>query len=337
MVSSASGVGRHAVAVVEQVGHPDLPWPPSGLDRGLDRPADVVGVDVAVPQPVAADDDDGVADAAPRRPEAVDPLVRQVEEVHDLVAQVGDPTTRLVMAVMAVMAGRSSRARPVGAVVVGLGQRATIDDVEGRVEQQQEAGSSRIHDAGGLQHREQVGCVVQRLLRPPPRRGEDVEQRAALPRDARRRAGGLSDHGEDGALDGPQDGGVGGRGGGAERGGHHRGIDLVRVLEGEADAPEDLAEDHARVASRPHERAVRDGAAGGHQLGRHAFHLDHDGVERAGHVGAGVAVGHGIDVEAVEPRGVGPDGVAVRRDRVADGEHAQPLEGGHAGMVPRPR
>ena len=52
--------------------------------------ADVVGVDVAVPDAVAADDHDRVADARPHVLERGDGLVRRLEEVHDLVAQVAD-------------------------------------------------------------------------------------------------------------------------------------------------------------------------------------------------------------------------------------------------------
>ena len=70
-----------------QVGDPDALRPP-GVDAGLDGRPDVVGVDVAVPQPVAPDHHDGVADAGPHLLEVGHGVVRRVEEVHDLVAQV---------------------------------------------------------------------------------------------------------------------------------------------------------------------------------------------------------------------------------------------------------
>ncbi len=61
---------------------------PPGIERRLDRGADVVGVDVAVPQALAADDDDRVADAGPHVLEGGDRVVGRVEEVHDLVTEV---------------------------------------------------------------------------------------------------------------------------------------------------------------------------------------------------------------------------------------------------------
>ena len=50
--------------LLEQVGDADLGGTP-GDDAGLDGGADVVGVHVAVPDAVAADDDDRVAERAP--------------------------------------------------------------------------------------------------------------------------------------------------------------------------------------------------------------------------------------------------------------------------------
>ena len=58
------------------------------VDAGFDRGADVVGVHVAVPDAVAADDDDRVADRAPTpRGTPAIVVVGRVEEVHHLVAQ----------------------------------------------------------------------------------------------------------------------------------------------------------------------------------------------------------------------------------------------------------
>ena len=73
--------------LVEQVGDTDVAGP-AGVEGGLDRGADVVGVDVAVPQAVASDDHDRVADAGPDVLEGRERVVGRLEEVHDLVAQV---------------------------------------------------------------------------------------------------------------------------------------------------------------------------------------------------------------------------------------------------------
>ena len=78
-----------------QVGHPD-PLRAPRIHPGLDRGPDVVGVDVAVPQPVPADDDDRVPDAGPHLFEVRHGVVRGVEEVHDLVAQVAHIVRTLV-------------------------------------------------------------------------------------------------------------------------------------------------------------------------------------------------------------------------------------------------
>ena len=61
---SGSRTQRSSFDLLEQVGDPDVAGP-AGVDGGLDRGADVVGVDVAVPDAVAADDHDRVADAGP--------------------------------------------------------------------------------------------------------------------------------------------------------------------------------------------------------------------------------------------------------------------------------
>jgi hypothetical protein len=53
--------------VVAERGDPDAVRP-AGLDAGLDRGTRVVDVDVDVPQPVAADDDERVAERRERRP-----------------------------------------------------------------------------------------------------------------------------------------------------------------------------------------------------------------------------------------------------------------------------
>src|SRR6185437_15160930 len=73
-----------------EIGHPDARRAPLHVERRLDGGTDVVRVDVAVPHPVPADHDDGVADAGPDVLEALDGVVGRGEHVHDLVPQVAD-------------------------------------------------------------------------------------------------------------------------------------------------------------------------------------------------------------------------------------------------------
>ncbi len=59
------------------------------------------------------------------------------------------------------------------------------------------------------------------------------------------------------------------------------------------------------------------------------FELAHHGLEGQGHVGPGVSVGHGVDVEAVDVRLVQPEGVAVAPHDGAQVVGAEGRRGGH--------
>ena len=104
---------------------------------------------------------------------------------------------------------------PVGIVVVrvGLGQRHAVDHVQRRVEEQQVPGPAGVDDTGVLQHRQQLGRVVERPLAGIARRPQRVDQRRVA---GRRRLGGLgalAHDREDRALDRLEHGlvGAGGR------------------------------------------------------------------------------------------------------------------------------
>jgi hypothetical protein len=189
-----------------------------------------------------------------------------------------------------------------------------------RVEHDGEAASAGVDDARLGEHGELLGCAGQGDAGGSRRCGEDVTGAGigalgSRERSVRRGAG----HGEDGALDRRADRGVAGVGGRRHGGGDGLGTAVVGAGAGEVGdvGPEHLAEDHAGVAARAHERGpceerhalleaeVGVGRAGGAQLvagGR-------DGEE---HVGAGVAVGDRVDVEGVDlltrrGQGVGRD------------------------------
>ena len=91
------GVGAGGLAhppllfdLLPQVGDPDAAGP-ARLQRRLDGGADVVGVDVAVPQALPAHHHDRVTQTGPDLAERRERLVGRLEQVHDLVPRSGGP------------------------------------------------------------------------------------------------------------------------------------------------------------------------------------------------------------------------------------------------------
>ena len=207
--------------LVEQVGDPDVAGTPA-VDGRLDGRADVVGVDVAVPQPVAADDDDRVADPGPHVLEGGDRLVGRLEEVHDLVAQVGHAPRAVGVAGRGV--GRHHRGRQVAVELaptdLGLGHRTAVDHREGRVDEQEQARAAGVDHARLGQHGQQLGRAGQRVGPGGASAVEHAHQRVTPlggGGGTRRR---LADHREDGALDRTHHRAVGRVAGGDQGGGH---------------------------------------------------------------------------------------------------------------------
>ena len=60
---------------------------------------------------------------------------------------------------------------------------------------------------------------------------------------------------------------------------------------------------------------MRNGLTGRLDLGTGLVEFGNNGIERAGHVGPGVAIGHRIDVEAIDSGGVRLHGVSKGDDR----------------------
>ena len=202
--AGAAGDRRLATAcslgdLLEQVGDADLLRPSVEVERDLDRGADVVGVDVAVPEPVAADDHDRVADLAPALLEGVDPVVGEVEEVHHLVALLADVEPAVGVGVPMRDGLELGGGRAVA--LVGLGQWRAVDDVQRRVEQQQVAGTAGVDHTGVLEHREQLGRAVERLLAGRTGGAQHLDQRCPVGRGRLGRLGRLAHDGEDRALD----------------------------------------------------------------------------------------------------------------------------------------
>ena len=90
---------------------------------------------------------------------------------------------------------------PVRSGSVDVWQRLAVDDVQGGVEQQQEAGATGVDHPGVLEHRQQLRRVVERRAPAVTGGPEDVAQRAAGVGGAAGRFGGLPHDGEDRALD----------------------------------------------------------------------------------------------------------------------------------------
>ncbi len=119
---------------------------------------------------------------------------------------------------------------------------------------------------------------------------------------------------KDGPFHRVADGGVGAVTGPGESLGHIDRPDGLHRAERPGQAAQDLGQDDTGVAAGTHERAMA-------ETERQALHVERaaegvdlllDRFQRQGHVGPGVAVGHRVDVEAVE-------GGPVRYQRVAVG------------------
>ena len=105
---------------------------------------------------------------------------------------------------------------------------------------------------------------------------------------------------------------------GAPQAGDHVGSrDRLERRERVGEAAEDLREDHAGVPAGTHQRTVPDRLADLLHGGAVGGQLVDDGFERERHVGAGVAVGHRVDVEAVQLFLVVAQHVAVGGDHAA--------------------
>ena len=294
-----------------QVGDADLGGT-TGDDAGLDGGADVVRVHVAVPDPVAADDDDRVAEVTPGLLELRDRVVGRVEEVHDLVAQLGDVVASRRRH------GGAPRPRPAWTPL-----RARARGVRHTTLRQASSSSSKPRPPasttpGIAEHRQEVGGAGDggaRRVRGP---FEHVAEGCLAARG--RLLDGLGrepHHGEDRPLDRAEHRLVGGVGGAPQAGDHVGSRDRLERRERVGEAAEDLREDHARVPAGAHQRTVPDRLADLLHVGAVGGQLVDDRFERERHVGAGVAVGHRVDVEAVQLFLVVAQHVAVRGDHAA--------------------
>ena len=331
---AAAGLGALPVGggLLGEVGHPHPVGPP-GLDPGLEGRPDVVDVDVDVPEPVAADDDEGVAERRERLAQGGDPVVVGVEEVHHLVGR----------AVGRELVGRGRHRDRPAACGRRAGRRPPAGQHRlGRVEDDAQAAAARVDDAGVTQRPQLLGGAGQRLAGRGRGGGEHVAgpRPGGLGRGERGVGGGAGD-GEHRPLDRLPHGGVAGVGRLAQRLGHDPGRALV------GRGPDDpagqraqhLAEDDPGVAARAEQRAAGHRGQRGPERRRRppVAHRVAGGGDGEEHVGAGVAVGHREDVEGVDLLAGGAERVGGDVDEAQHRLQREPAAGGCQHVLSRHR
>ena len=238
-------------------------------------------------------------------------VVGRLEEVHDLVAQVGDVAVAAAGGVARQELGEHG---PLD--LDRLGHRPAVGHVEQHVEQQQEPGAAGVDHPGLGQHRQHLGGAGERVGALGAGGVEHRRRGRRRPSAAATAASdGLAHHGEDRALDRP----------------HHRLVGRRRTPR--RGRPAALAASNA-VAPRPPrstmprriwERITPElprapmsepwliALHTGGQVAVGAVELLAHRRQGERHVRAGVAVGHGVDVEPVDARLVGVERVPVAR------------------------
>ena len=191
-----------------------------------------------------------------------------------------------------------------GGVEVGNLARVTVQGVHEALDEGGKAEGAGVHDAVLLQDGQEVGRAGNGLIGLDDKLVQHVVRGDVGLLELVRLGGDVLEHGEDGAGDGLAHRLEGDLDAVAQGGGDVCGS-CVRALGGNQalrHAAQDLAGDDAGVAAGTHEGAVGDGLGDvrhGGGSGQGVDLLD-DGPQRQGHVGAGVAVGHGEHVELVD-------------------------------------
>ena len=176
----------------------------------------------------------------------------------------------------------------------------------GRVEDDAQPAPAGVDHAGLAQLPELLGGVQERLSRGRGGGREDVASpRPRLGGTPYGGVGGGAGDGQDRALDRRTDSGVAGLGGLGHGLCHHGGVVLLGGGAGdpECDGAQDLAEDDAAVAAGAEQCPSAERGQRGSQvelLGRGLVDRVAGSAHREVHVGAGVAVGHRVDVEGVD-------------------------------------
>ena len=201
-----------------------------------------------------------------------------------------------------------------------------LQAAEHALEDNHEAHAARVDNAGLFEHGILVDGIVQRGLRHGDGGGEDGFDAAILcgkvARGIRRKAGDR----EDRALGGLHDGLIGGLDAGGQRGGKIAAVGLLQALERLGKAAEQQREDDAGIAARTaQQRGGRDVGGFGERDVRLAAKLGRGCAEGHAHVGAGVAVRHGENVQFVDLLLFKLDGSRGGADHAAKGRAVKSL------------
>ena len=268
-------------------------------------------MDVAVEDAVAADDHDRIADLGPRGLEAGDRFVGRIEQEHDLVAQVGNRGF-VIVAIGSLHLEFRRRLH------IGFGERAFVDDVQRRVEKEQETRTAGVDHTGIGEDLEQGRRALQRLAPFGTGGIKHAEQIGARLGGSDGSLARLAHDGEDRAFHRVADCAVRTLGGGSQRRRERCAVDRCRIGDGGGEATKNLRHDHPAVATGAHERAMSDRLAHRCHVGVGAVELVDDRTQGERHVGAGVAVWDGIHVEVVHRLAVVDERVAKDGDDLAE-------------------
>ena len=168
------------------------------------------------------------------------------------------------------------------------------------------AHAARVHNAGLLEHGIKVDGVGQGLFPGGDGGLQRVLQRGALLRGGAGGLGGQAGDGEDRALGGLHDGLVGGVHALLHSGGEGARVRLVQALELFGNAAKQQAQNHAGVAARRAQQGGGHAVSRGGDGGKLILPQLHGGLFHGqAHVGAGVAVRNGKNVQIIDGLDIG--------------------------------
>ena len=192
--------------------------------------------------------------------------------------------------------------------------RSAAHNVESDIEQQHEAGAARINNTSVGQHLQHLGSAGKRIGTRRVCCFENTEKIRTGIRGGSATFGRNTNNSEDRSFDRLHDGAIGSSGGSIERSCERCAINDWSGAELGGQSTQDLRKDHTRISTSAHQRSVRNGLTGGIKIGIGAIELGHNRSQGEGHVGSGVAIGHGIDVQPVDGLSVSGQGIGVSPD-----------------------